>query len=97
MIPVKDFKREVTSWAEDIGVQPKEIHVREMKNKWASCSSKGRLTFSYALLNRSEAVRAYAVVHELLHLRYPIHNKMFKNVLAAYLKKKGFNPENIKL
>ena len=97
MIPVKDFKREVTNWAEDIGVQPKEIHVREMKKKWASCSTRGRLTFSYALLNRSEAVRAYAVVHELLHLRYPNHNKMFKNLLTAHLRKKGFNPENIKL
>ena len=33
MIPVKDFKNEVINWAEDIGVEPKEIHVREMKKK----------------------------------------------------------------
>jgi predicted metal-dependent hydrolase len=97
MIPVKDFKREVNNWAEELGVQPKEIHVREMTKKWASCSSRGRLTFSYGLLNRSEAVRAYAVVHELLHLRYPTHNKMFKNLLKAYLSQKGYNPQSIKL
>ena len=35
MIPVPDFKREVLNWAEDIGVEPKEIHVREMRRKWA--------------------------------------------------------------
>jgi len=97
MIPVKDFKREVTNWAEDIGVQPKEIHVREMTRKWASCSSRGRLTFSYGLLNRSEAVRAYAVVHELLHLRYPNHNKMFKNLLKAYLSKKRIDVDSVRL
>jgi predicted metal-dependent hydrolase len=49
MITVQDFKKEVLSWAEEIGVKPKEIHVRTMKKKWASCSSKGRVSFSYAL------------------------------------------------
>ena len=89
MIPKQDFKREVLNWAEEIGVKPKEIHIREMKNKWASCSSRGRLTFSYALLNKEEEARAKAIVHELLHLRYPSHNKMFHSMLTAYLSKKG--------
>lgn len=96
MIPVKDFKNEVFSWAEEIGVIPKEVHVREMKNKWASCSSRGRLTFSYALLNRSEEERAYAIVHELLHLRYPNHSKMFKRLLSAYLGRKGIDLSTLK-
>lgn len=91
MIPVQDFKIEVLNWAEEIGVEPKEIHVREMKRKWASCSSKGRLTFSYALLNTSHEQRSIAIVHELLHLRYESHNKMFKSLLSAYLKRKGID------
>jgi hypothetical protein len=89
MIPKQEFKREVLKWAEEIGVKPKEIHIREMKNKWGSCSSRGRLTFSYALLNQEEEARAKAIVHELLHLRYPSHNKMFHSLLTAYLSKKG--------
>ena len=97
MIPVPDFKREVLNWAEDIGVEPKEIHVREMKRKWASCSSRGRLTFSYALLNKPAKERAKAIVHELLHLRYPNHNKMFNSLLAAHLSKKGIDAGNVKL
>ena len=87
MITVQDFKKEVLNWAEEIGVKPKEIHVRTMKKKWASCSSKGRVSFSYALLNKSKEQRAKAIVHELLHLRYNSHNKMFNSLVSTYLKK----------
>jgi len=95
MIPVQDFKTEVRTWTEEIGVEPKEIHVREMKRKWASCSNKGRLTFSYALLNTRYEQRSIAIVHELLHLRYESHNKMFKSLLSAHLKRKGIDETTI--
>jgi predicted metal-dependent hydrolase len=97
MIPVKDFKREVANWSDEIGVRPREIHVREMRRKWASCSTRGRLTFSFALLNRPEEERAFAVVHELLHLRYPNHNKMFKSMMATYLGRKGIDSSSLSL
>ncbi len=86
---INEFKQEVLTWAGEIGVEPKEIHVREMKRKWASCSTKGRLTFSFELLEKSFEERAKAIVHELLHLRYPNHGKMFESILSAYLEKKG--------
>jgi len=89
MISVVDFKIEVMKWAEETRVKPKEIHVRSMKRKWASCSSKGRLTFSYELLNRPEDFRANVIVHELLHLRYGSHTKMFHSLFKAYLKRNG--------
>ncbi len=95
MISVVDFKREVYSWGDKIRVKPKEIHVRVMKKKWASCSSKGRLTFSYELLNKPKKFRAFVIVHELLHLRYPTHNKMFKILLKTYLSKNGYKVEKI--
>lgn len=95
MIPVQDFKGEVLDWAQEIGVRPKEIHVREMKRKWASCSTQGRLTFSYALLNRPHDERAFAIVHELLHIRYPNHNRMFRSMLSRYLGKRGIDASNV--
>lgn len=72
-------------WADRIGVSPKEIHLRRMKNKLASCSSKGRLTFDLSLLDEPDKVRLEAVIHELLHLRYQNHSKMFKVLLNTYL------------
>jgi hypothetical protein len=42
-VAVEIFKADVLRRATTIGVTPKEIHVRDMKRKWASCSSRGRL------------------------------------------------------
>ena len=97
MMMVNDFKKEVLDWADDIRVQPKEIHVRAMKRKWASCSSRGRLTFSYELLDQSYNKRAKAIVHELLHLRYPSHNKLFVSLLVSILSKRGIPCKSLKL
>ena len=84
-IPAQVFKAEVLSWANRIGVEPKEIRLRLMKSKWASCSSNGRLTFNSEILSKPSAFRSEAIVHELLHLKVPNHGKLFKNLMRAYL------------
>ncbi len=84
-VPAEVFKAEVSSWAKKIGVEPKEIHVRPMKKKWASCSSKGRITFNTDLLKEPASFRREVIVHELLHLKVPNHGKVFKSLLKAYL------------
>lgn len=84
MITPRSFKRSVHEWAETCGVEVKEIHLRRMKTKWASCSSRGRLTFDRAILRRPNEERNRIIVHELHHLRYPNHGKMFKTLLKAY-------------
>ena len=80
-----EFKSEVSKWADRIGVTYREIHLRSMRNKWASCSSKGRITFDPSLLDAPDNVRLEAVIHELLHLRYPDHGGMFRMMLNTYL------------
>lgn len=87
MISAEDFKKEVNEWATRIGVSPKQTHIRPMKRKWASCSSKGRLTFDKKLLNKSADFRKEVIVHELLHLKLPNHGKMFKALHQSYLRK----------
>jgi hypothetical protein len=84
IVPVEVFKAEVRTWAERIGVQPREIHIRPMKRKWASCSSNGRLTFNLDLLCQPSKVRAEVIIHELLHLRLPNHGRLFRALLEAY-------------
>lgn len=84
-VSAADFKKEVRQGAEEIGVCFKEIHLREMKRKWASCSSKGRLTFDTSLLKKPARTRAEVILHELLHLKYPNHGKMFKTLLNTYM------------
>jgi len=89
MITGEDFKQDVLAWAKELGVVPQEIHIREMKRKLASCSNRGRLTFDPSVLKQDEQRRTEVILHELLHLKYPNHGKMFKALLRAYLKRRS--------
>ena len=81
------FKAEVRRWAERIGVEVKEIHLRAMRRKWASASRRGRLTFNTELLGQPLAFQREVIVHELLHLKlgHGSHAKLFRTLLRAYL------------
>lgn len=85
IIPGQVFKAEVLTWAGRMGVTPREIRIRPMKNKWASCSVNGRLTFNSEILRQPASFRREAIVHELLHLKVPNHGKLFKNLMRTYL------------
>ena len=87
LVPADLFKAEARAWAGRIGVELREIHVRPMKRKWASCSTNGRLSFSTDLLGQPAAFRTEAIVHELLHLKVPNHGRLFRALLRAYLAK----------
>ena len=84
-IPREIFKAEVDAWAKRIGVEYKELHIREMTRKWASCSSRGRLTFDKELLTKHTSFRANVIVHELVHLAIPNHGKLFQQIVNSHL------------
>jgi predicted metal-dependent hydrolase len=79
------FKAEVQAWAQRMGVEPKEVHIRPMTRKWGSCSTAGRLTFNEDLLGAPPEFRRRVIVEELLHLKVPNHGKLFKALLKSYL------------
>ncbi len=89
VVPVSMLNAEVTAWAKRIGVTPKEIRLRPLRRKWASCSRRGYLTFDTGLLQKPAQFRAKTIVHELLHLKVPNHGKLFKSLLKAYLAERG--------
>lgn len=79
------LKNRVRHWAERIGVAVKEIHLRPMTTKWASCSTTGRITLATDVLLLSQKSQDYIIVHELLHLRVPNHGKLWKSLMRAYV------------
>jgi len=79
------FKSQVEKWAERIRVRPRQLRLQRMQRKWASCSTKGTVSFSTEILAQSDAFREYVIVHELLHLKVPNHGKLFKALLRAYI------------
>lgn len=76
-------------WARRIGVENRlrQIHVRPMRRKWASISTRGRLTLNADLLTETAEFRRQVIVHELVHLKlgHGKHNKLFRALTKAYL------------
>lgn len=79
------LKDEVRSWSERLDVTPKEVRIAVMSRKWASCSTRGRVTFASDLLAQPEEVRREVIIHELLHLKIPNHGPLFRALLSAHL------------
>jgi len=75
----------VRDWAVKIGVKTPTIHFRPMTTKWASMSTRGRMTVDTSLVSLPRDVGEFVVVHELVHLLAPNHGKLFKSFMHAYL------------
>lgn len=80
-----EFKRKVLYWARRIKVVPRQIRLQKMRGKWASCSTRGWVSFNTLLLERREDFQRYAIIHELLHIQIPNHGKLFKTMMTVYL------------
>jgi predicted metal-dependent hydrolase len=80
-----DLKWLVRHWAVKIGVKEPQVHIREMRTKWASISTAGRLTLNSELVSFNYDLAEFVIVHELVHLLVPNHGKVFKSFLSAYL------------
>lgn len=85
LYPADELKRRTLSWAVKLRVNPQQVRVQAMRHKWGSCSSRGTITLSSDLIGQEQAFQDYVIVHELLHLRYPNHGRMFKALLKAHV------------
>jgi len=80
-----EFKARVREFAGKMDIEVKVLAIRPMKNKWASCSTEGNLNFNKELLDMDKEIGEYVIVHELLHFNVPIHGKLWKSLMTAYL------------
>lgn len=53
------------------------LTIRDQRTRWASCSSKGAMNFSWRLLLAPAEVLDYVVWHEVCHLRVADHSPRF--------------------
>jgi predicted metal-dependent hydrolase len=79
------FKKRTRDWAARLDVSIRALTVRKMRNKWASCSTAGRLTFDEAVLVMPRDLQDYVIVHELLHVQVPNHGKLWKSLMRVHL------------
>lgn len=72
-------------FATRMGVHPADIRIGSAKRSWGSCTSAGRLTFSWRLMMASPEAVDYVIVHELAHLKHLNHSEAFWAVVARIL------------
>lgn len=79
------LKEKIPTLTTQIGVSPQSIQIRELKNRWGSCNSKGDIYFHWRIILLPAPMIAYILVHELVHLSEPHHKIAFWDKLEAIL------------
>jgi predicted metal-dependent hydrolase len=59
------------------------LTIRGQRTRWASCSSKGGMSFNWRLLLAPEPVLDYVVEHEVCHLEVMDHSQRFWRLLES--------------
>ena len=55
------------------------VDVRELGNRWASCSKTGALAFHWKCMMAPQTIIDYIIVHELCHFHHRDHTEAFWN------------------
>ena len=85
LYPVQDLHRRALAWALRLKVNPRVVRVQTMRHTWGSCSTAGTVTLASDLLDQDVRFQDYVIVHELLHLRYGTHGRVFKALMSAHV------------
>ena len=63
-------------------VQPTDIYIQEMNNRWGSCTNNGKMILNTELIKAPRPCIEYVIKHELCHLVYRNHTKAFYELLS---------------
>jgi len=77
----KDIEAAVRLHAGSLQVKPKRIAVRDTVSRWGSCSSAGRLSFSWRLILAPPFVLDYLAAHEVAHMVHLNHSPRYWRLL----------------
>lgn len=71
MLPIVENKANI------IGQKVNRLSLRDMKSRWGSCSTNGRISISWRLIFAPPCVMDYIIAHEVAHLRHHNHSQKF--------------------
>jgi predicted metal-dependent hydrolase len=73
----KKLKERLKIYQSKMGVEPTDVKVMELQNRWGSCTAKGVVNFHWKCAMLPTSVLDYVVVHELAHIENPSHDPAF--------------------
>lgn len=76
----------VARWEPALNVHATRWHVQKMKSRWGSCHTrKHHIRLNSELAKHPPECLEYVVVHELVHLLEPSHNRRFYHLMDTFL------------
>jgi predicted metal-dependent hydrolase len=78
------LQEKVNRYAQQVGVSPAGVSVRNFRSRWGSCNKQGQVVFNWNIIKAPHAITDYVVVHELCHLIHPNHSKDFWQVVGRH-------------
>ena len=60
------------------GLRPVSVTVGDARTRWGSCTSSGRIRYSWRLVLADRTARRFVVAHEVAHLKHLDHGPEFK-------------------
>jgi predicted metal-dependent hydrolase len=78
--------RFILKWEPIIGVTVKAVYLRKMKSHWGSCNyQKQTIRLNTELAKKPPECLEYVLVHEMIHIIEPSHNRDFYTLMNKYL------------
>jgi len=75
----------VAYYSQLMGLKPTDVKITSAKTRYGSCSGKNSICFSYMLMLYPDSAIDYVVVHELAHIKYHNHGKLFYALIEKYM------------
>jgi len=78
------FAPTITRHAENMGLTPRKLALRDTRSRWGSCTRDGRIMLNWRLVMAPPTVQDYVIIHELAHLRHFNHSPDFWNFVDRH-------------
>jgi predicted metal-dependent hydrolase len=75
---LETLSRETAEVASRCGLRASAVSVGDPRARWGSCSSGGRIRYSWRLILAHPDARRFVVAHEVAHLKHLDHGAAFK-------------------
>lgn len=79
------FSGAVDHYTALLGRTASALTLRDTRSRWGSCSSRGRLMFSWRLIMAPPEVLNYVAAHEVAHLKHMDHSAAFWGAVEALM------------
>jgi predicted metal-dependent hydrolase len=84
-VGIKIFKEKVDKHSKIVGVNPANIVIKDLRNRWGSLSANDSINLNINLVKAPEEIIDYIIIHELCHLKIKGHSYLFWDYLKQFV------------